>query len=159
MAVTVRLWERVTDAADAGVSVLVLERSDAALARPRKLGGRVFDVTVEGKPGPAGLRAAAETLLAVSRRKVDAESNDAGRVARARRCVVEVSLAQAQAKLPEPPPGVTLLPNGVRVEGDDGVTTIYGPAAIVAALEVIARGGSAADVARAAYAAANGQEG
>lgn len=85
MAVIVRLWERSTDE---GVIVNVLERTDAALARPRQLGGAVYDVAVERAP----YRKEAQLVLATSRRAVEPEHDDAGRIARARKAVVAVDL-------------------------------------------------------------------
>ena len=78
----IRLWER-----DGEVSVL--ERSDAELARARRVGGSVYDVTCE-RP----VRADAEELLKRSRLVVSPFSDEAGAVARAQRAVVMVQAAQ-----------------------------------------------------------------
>jgi hypothetical protein len=82
----IRLWER------DGVPIEVLERSEAGLARARKHGGRVFDVTV-----PRPIRKEAEQILARSRRDVAPTAHDAGPVAAARASVVAVDLTPPSA--------------------------------------------------------------
>jgi hypothetical protein len=83
----VRLWEREIEGK---LDRSVLERSPEELARAKKYGGRMFDVTVDL---PA-TRAKAVEVLELSREVVDVEASPErlGHVELARRRVAEVTL-------------------------------------------------------------------
>jgi hypothetical protein len=93
--------ERAAGPPDKTKTLQVLERSEAEIERAARIGGQVWDVTVELGAGPP--RKIAGELLDLALGPLDPLSDNAGRVARARQSVVAVplpALTKEQAQQP-----------------------------------------------------------